>query len=68
MKVRQRNMLDKNKEYMGYCPEEQELMPGYIIEGEFNHVVSGVEVQAYNVTSFFKNNNNYILWYHLILV
>ena len=39
-------MLDKNKEYMGYCPEEQELMPGYIIEGEFNHVVSGVKVQA----------------------
>ena len=39
-------MLDKNKEYMGYCPEEQELKPGYIIEGEFNHVVSGVEVQT----------------------
>ena len=39
-------MLDKNKEYMGYCPEEQELMLGYIIDGETEHIVSGVKVIA----------------------
>ena len=46
MKVRQLCMLDKNKEYMGYCPEDQELMPGYIVDGETEHIVAGVKVNA----------------------
>ena len=39
-------MLNRNKEYIGYCPEEQDYMPGYIIDGDFKHVVGGVEVEA----------------------
>lgn len=46
MKVRQLCMLDKNKKYMGYCPEEQEVVPGYIVDGETEHIVAGVKVTA----------------------
>ena len=46
MKVRELHMLDKNKEYMGYCPEEQEVVPGYIVDGETEHIVAGVKVTA----------------------
>ena len=46
MKVRQLCMLDKNKKYMGYCPEEQEVVAGYIVDGETEHIVAGVKVTA----------------------
>ena len=39
-------MLDKTKEYLGYCPNEQDLMPGNIVDGEIEHIVSGVKVIA----------------------
>ena len=39
-------MLDKSKEYMGYCPEDQELMPGYIVDGETEYIVAGIKVNA----------------------
>lgn len=39
-------MLDKTKEYLGYCPNEQDLVPGYIVDGEIEHTVAGIKVIA----------------------
>ena len=39
-------MLDKTKEYLGYCPNEQDLVPGYIVDGEIEHIVAGIKVIA----------------------
>ena len=39
-------MLDKKKEYIGYCPEEQEFVPGYLADGKNEHLVSGIKVKA----------------------
>lgn len=39
-------MLDKTKEYLGYCPNEEDLVPGYIVDGEIEHTVAGIKVIA----------------------
>ena len=39
-------MLDKEKEYIGYCPEEGDFLPGNIAEESKDHIVCGVQVKA----------------------
>lgn len=49
MKVRESPMLDKNKEYIGYCPEEQDFVKGRLVDGLSKHNVLGKE---FNVTTY----------------
>ncbi len=46
MKVRELPMLDKNKKYVGYCPEEQDFVQGTLVDGLLKHNVLGKEVTA----------------------
>lgn len=46
MKVRESLMLDKNKKYIGYCPNEGDFTPGKLVEGLLEHHVCGKEVTA----------------------